>query len=148
MLLLLGACTTQPATVAQCETDRLLQLIGQAVEAETVAQQRAVMDTQRAQFEASPDHHNLLALALVRAFTAVLPAELQDVQADLQVLAAARVELSDSQRHLAMLALSMVDERLRLGGQIYQLQRQIDSLTEIEATLKGRSDGNTGEPTP
>jgi len=128
------------------EADVLLELTGRVMQASTAEQQRAIESARREAFETDPSPDNLLRLTLVRALTAALPAELEAVREDLVVLVDAQAELSDNQRHLAKLALLLVDERLSLGMQIADLQRQIDSLTEIEASLNSGS--GTTERTP
>lgn len=147
-MLLLAACTTQPIVTTEPESDRLLRLIIQSIEASSVEERHHVTESVRARFEAEPNYNNLLALTLVRAFTAGLPAELQELRADLQVLSIGTVELTASQRHLAKIALALVDERLQLGAQLMQLQQKIDSLTEIESSLKKSTPHRSMEPAP
>lgn len=107
-------------------------------------ERRGIETDERTRFEAVPTYENMLRLALVRAYSAALPAELMDTREDLEALADGRRKLSDSQRDLALLALVMVDQRLQMGSQITDLQRQIDSLTAIEASLQN-NDANGGE---
>jgi hypothetical protein len=135
-LLVAGACMNQPATTAPpSETDRLLELVALAIQATNAEQKRDLEAVQALAYQAWPTNDNLLAWTIVRAFTASLPAALHEVRGDLQVLSNAREELTAGQRHLALVVLTQVEDRLRLGGQIIDLQRQIDSLTEIEASL-------------
>lgn len=114
----------------------LLALTSRMVEARTAEERRNIERAERRAFDAEPTYENMLRVAVVRAFGAALPADLMEAREDLRALANGRYELSPSQRHLALMVLLMVDERLQLGSQIIDLQRQIDSLTEIEATLK------------
>jgi len=143
-MLTAAGCAGQPPP-AVSEAELLLELTGRVIQAGSAEQQRAIESARREAFEADPSPDTLLRLTLVRALTAALPAELEAVREDLLVLVDARAELTDSQRHLAKLALLLVDERLSLGMQIADLQRQIDSLTEIEASL---NTGGTTERTP
>jgi hypothetical protein len=131
---------SQPATMVQrSEIDRLLELAALAIQAADAEQTRDLEAVQHLMYQAWPTYDNLLARTVVRAFSVSLPAALHEVRADLQVLSTAGEELTASQRHLALLILAQVEDRLRLGGQIIDLQQQIDSLTEIEASLKHRA---------
>lgn len=130
------------------ETSNLLALTTQVIEARSAEERRGIETTERARFDATPTYDNLLRLALVRSLSGALPSELQETRADLQALANGRQELTANQRRLALLALIMVDERLRMGEQITNLQRQIDSLTEIEATLKDNDVNGAAEQIP
>ncbi len=145
-LLISGACANRPPSPT--ETEALLQLTSQLIEASEPEQRRALTETQRLRYEADPSYANLLRLTLVRAFDAALAADLQEVRADLQVLAGSQGELVPEQRHIALLVLKMVDDRLRMGAQISNLQQQIDSLTEIEASLNQDDVQGPGEPAP
>lgn len=131
--------TPTPAAAArasgQAETDALLDLTAEVMTADTPEARQAIERNLEHRFEAVPSHGNLLRLSLVRALTAALPAELESVRADLQGLANGPEALSDGQRHLALLTLVIVEERLTLGHQIAELKNQIESLTEIEASL-------------
>lgn len=120
---------------APSETELLLDLTGRVMQARSAAEQRAIESTWREAVAMDPSADNQLRLTLVRALTAALPAELEAVRQDLLELVDARSELTENQRHFAELALLLVDERLSLGMQIADLQRQIESLTEIEASL-------------
>lgn len=113
----------------------LLDLATEVIESATPEQRRVLRETQRERYEADPSYDNLLRYTVVRAFSAALPSELQEVRSDLQAMANGREEFTDDQRRIALIALIMVDERLRLGEQILSLQKQIDRLTEIEASL-------------
>ena len=124
-----------PEAAAAAGTDALLDLTAEVVTAATPEARRAIERDLAEAFEAAPSHDNLLRLSLVRALTAALPAELESVRADLEVLANGREELTDGQRHLALLTLVLVEDRLTLGRQITELRNQIESLTEIEASL-------------
>lgn len=148
LVLILAACTTQPIPDRPSESDRLLRLVIQSLEASSAEERRDITDSLRARLQAAPNHDNLLALTLVQAFTARLPSELQELRADLQVLSVGYVELTDSQRYLAKIALAMVEERLQLGAQLMQLQQKIDSLTEIESSLKKSTPIRATEPQP
>lgn len=134
LLLVVGACATTPPEIDK--TDALLSLINRVMEASSAEERRGVEQSERSRFENVPTYDNMLRLALVRAFSAALPAELMETRNDLQALADGRRELTDNQRYLARMALIMVDQRLQMGAQITDLQRQIDSLTAIEASLK------------
>lgn len=143
---------TRPATVVTApstdEATRLLRLTAKVIGTASTEDRRAIERTQQARFEAAPTYDNLLGLSMVRAFTSALPADLQQTRADLQALANGRAELSENQRNLALLTLILVDDRLRMGGQIADLQQQIDSLTEIEASLNEADVNGAGEPMP
>lgn len=123
------------APSARNETDALLDLTAEVMAADTPRAQRAIEGELERRFETEPSHANLLRLSMARALTARLPAELKTVRADLQTLANGDAALTDGQRQLARLTLTMVEERLTLGNQITELRRQIESLTEIEASL-------------
>lgn len=142
VLTLGSACAVRPEPPRPAEP--LLQLAAEVIEARTPEARRAISERQRLRFEADPTPDNRLRLTLVRAFGAALAPELQEVRADLQALADGEQALSDEQRQLALIALVMVDERLRLGSQISTLQRQLDSLTEIEASLNEAGSGPRG----
>lgn len=140
------ALSEVPAAPAD-ETSRLLRLTALVIGAASAEQRRDIERGQQARFDAAPSYDNLLGLSMVRAFTAALPADLKQTRSDLQALANGREELSENQRNLALMALIMVDDRLRMGGQIADLQRQIDSLMEIEASLNS-NDVNGGAEQP
>ena len=131
--MLCGACATKPPPIDHAE--RLLSLVTQVIESSSAEERRGIEAAERARFEAQPTYDNMLRVAMVRAFSAALPAELADTRNDLHALANGRQELTENQRHLALIALMMVDQRLQMGTQISDLQRQIDSLTAIEASL-------------
>ncbi len=133
VMLLLGGCASRPPEPTP--TESLLELASRVILATTVEERRSIEAAERRSFDAEPSHDNLMRLTVVRAFGAALPADLMEARADLQALANGRHELAPSQRQLAQLLLVMVDERLRMGSQITDLQKQIDSLTEIETTL-------------
>jgi len=122
-------------TPAPSETDLLLDLTDRVMQARSAAEQRTIESAWHEAVETDPSPDNRLRLTLVRALTAALPAELEAVRRDLLELIDRPAELSDNQRHFAELALLLVDERLSLSLQIADLQRQIESLTEIEASL-------------
>lgn len=133
-----AAPAAEPAaeiTPAPSETDLLLDLTGRVMQADSAEEQRAIESAWREAVATDPGPDNRLRLTLVRALTAALPAELQAVQRDLRELVDSHAGLSDNQRHFAELALLLVEERLSLSMQIADLQRQIESLTEIEASL-------------
>ena len=133
MALCTSACTTTPPPVDQ--TDSLLGLVTQVIESSSAEERRGIEESERARFDATPTYDNLLRVAMVRAFSAALPSELMETRNDLHALANGRRELTDNQRKLALMVLIMVDQRLQMGTQISDLQRQIDSLTAIEASL-------------
>jgi hypothetical protein len=122
-------------TAGHSETELLLDLTGRVMQARSAEEQRSIESAWREAVATDPSADNQLRLTLVRALTAALPTELEAVRQDLLELIDARAELTDNQRHFAELALLLVDERLSLGMQIADLQRQIESLTEIEASL-------------
>ncbi len=124
-----------PESAPPAETDALLDLTAKVVTAATPEARRAIERELQRQFESAPSDDNLLRLTVVRALTAALPAELELVRSDLQGLTNGREALSDAQRHLALLTLVIVENRLTLGHQISELKNQIESLTEIEASL-------------
>jgi hypothetical protein len=134
LALVLGGCATTPPEIDK--TGELLDLIAQVIESTSAEERRGIEEDERARFESVPTYDNMLRLALVRAFSAALPAELMETRTDLEALANGRQELNENQRYLALMALIMVDQRLQMGTQITDLQRQIDSLTAIEASLK------------
>lgn len=113
----------------------LLDLVAQVIESDTPEARRAIEQAERARYEADPTANNRLRLAIVRAYGATLPADLHQTRKSLEALADADDELDDHQRQMVLVALTMVDERLQLGEQILSLQQQIDSLTEIEASM-------------
>jgi hypothetical protein len=130
------------------ETESLLVLINEVIESSSAEQRRGIEDAERNRFDTTPTYDNMLRLAMVRAFGAALPSELMETREDLQALANGRHELSEYQRHLALMVLVMVDQRLQMGGQIINLQRQIDSLAEIEASLQNNGTEDAEEPSP
>jgi hypothetical protein len=132
-LLVSGCATTEPTPVDQ--TEILLGLVSRVIESSSAEERRGIEADERARFDAVPTYDNMLRLAMVRAFSAALPSELMETRNDLQALANGRRELTDHQRRLALMVLIMVDQRLQMGTQITDLQRQIDSLTAIEASL-------------
>lgn len=113
----------------------MLLLTSEFIETPEPERRRALIEAQRDHYEADPSYSNLLGLTLLRALDASRPADLLEVRTDLQVLAGIQGELVPEQRHLALLMLRMVDERLRVASEIGDLRQQIDSLTEIEASL-------------
>jgi hypothetical protein len=146
----------EPAAVAArsehaSESDGLLLLAAQVIEAESAEARRGIEALERQRFDADPTRDNLLRLAVVRAMTATQPAELAALRRDLRDLSSPENALPEHQRHVTLVTLRLVEERLslleerrrlaeerqRLGEQISELQEQIDLLTEIEASLKG-----------
>ena len=130
--------SSAPATTEaapQAGVDALLALTAEVMNADTAEARRTIERDLQRRFEATPSHDNRLRLSLVRALTAAGPEELESARTDLQALADGSGALSDGQRRLALLTLAMVEERLVLRHQIADLQRQIESLTEIEASL-------------
>lgn len=117
------------------ETARLLKLTSEVINASTVEQRRSIEAGQLARYRAASNYDNLLGLAMVRALIATTPEDLQTVRSDLQALSNGGAGLTASQRNLALLTLVMVDERLRIGNRITELESQIDSLTKIEESL-------------
>ncbi|HEX7035699.1 MAG TPA: hypothetical protein VF210_07985 [Pseudomonadales bacterium] len=153
LLLVLGGCASTPPQIDK--TDALLGLINRVIEASSAEERRGLEEDERNRFDSVPTYDNMLRLALVRAFSAALPAELMETRNDLLALAEGRQELTDNQRYLAKMALIMVDQRLQMGAQITDLQRQIDSLqrqidslTAIEASLKDNDVNRPPEPQP
>jgi hypothetical protein len=145
MALLVSACVTTPPEIDQ--TESVLALISEVIESSSAEKRRGIETTERERFDMVPTYDNMLRLAMVRAFSAALPAELMETRSDLQALANGRHELSEGQRHLALMVLIMVDQRLQMGNQITNLQKQIDSLTEIEESLNNGVN-ETVEPLP
>lgn len=147
-LLLTSACVAEPPAPPRDEAQELLILITRLIESRTPEERRSIEEAERARFEDDPSYDNLLRLAMVRAFGGALPAELIETRNDLQALANGRHELSANQRRLALMVLIMVDQRLQMGNQIVDLQRQIDSLTAIEASLNRSRERPTSEQQP
>ncbi len=131
-----SATETATRTPADAPIRSLLELVARVIGSTSAEQRRQIQEEETTRFQETPTSANLLRLTLVRAFTAALPSELMESRTDLQSLATGHQPLSDSQRYLALMALKLVDQRLQMGSQIADLQRQIDSLTEIEASLK------------
>lgn len=131
-----------------CEAEVLLNLTGKVVASATPEQRQQIEQAEQSRFDTDPSYDNLLRLTLVRAYGAALPAELESTRDDLEILANGRHELTLAQRQLAMLALLMIDQRLEMGAQIADLRHQIDSLTEIEASLEDYEAGGPGESVP
>lgn len=127
-------------------TEDLLALVSQVIESSSPEARRSLEAAERARFERSPTTRNRLRVALVRAYSAALPAELMKTRGDLYALASGDYEVSEQQRYLALMALVMVDQRLQMGTQITDLQQQIDSLTEIEASLNSNDAERVVEP--
>jgi hypothetical protein len=130
-----------PLPAGLSATERLLHLIGLVLRTADEQQRRNLETPLRLRFQANPSHDNLLAWTVVRAYITTEPDDLRKIRTDLQVLSASRDGLSDSQRHLAVAVLTMVDGRLRLGDQIASLESQIESLTEIEDSLSKNHNG-------
>ncbi len=147
-----SACAVKPEPVPEPETptaaESLLELVAHAIASTSAEQRRSIEKAEKARFQQTPTYDNLLRLTMVRAFSAALPSELMETRADLQVLANGQHELSPYQRYVALMALIMVDQRLQMGNQIADLQRQIDSLTEIEASLKDNDVNTAPEVSP
>jgi hypothetical protein len=141
-----SACTTPAPTVDH--TDVLLGLVTRVIESSSAEERRGIEEHERARFGAVPTYDNMLRVAMVRAFSAALPSELMETRNDLHALANGHHELTDNQRQLALMVLIMVDQRLQMGTQITDLQRQIDSLTAIEASLNSNraKDAEGGSP--
>lgn len=148
MLLWLGACTATSPARPEDQTAELLTLVTQVIESSSPEQRRGIEQAQRRRFDAEGTYNNLLRLTLVRAFSAALPSELKQTRADLQALANGRDEINDNHRRLALMVLIMVDQRLQMGAQITDLQQQIDSLTEIEASLNDNDVNGATELAP
>lgn len=149
----MGACTATPPppveTETETEAESLLALVARVIDSKSAEQRRRIEEAERGRFEGAPTYDNLLRLTMVRAFAAALPSELKEARADLRALAEGRLELSKYQRDVAQMALIMVDQRLQMGAQIADLQQQIDSLTEIEASLKDNDvNGSAEEVSP
>lgn len=124
-----------PPAVTSDETARLLKLTAEVINAPTPEQRKVIEAGQLARYQAASNYDNLLGLTMVRALIAASPEDLQAVRSDLQALSNGGAGLSASQRNLALLTLVMVDERLRIGNRITELENQIDSLTKIEESL-------------
>ncbi|MFW6094664.1 MAG: hypothetical protein ACODAC_11875 [Pseudomonadota bacterium] len=146
--LLITACASEPPSPPRSPTAPLLSLSSRMIQAASVEERRALETRARKALETEPSPYNRLRMALVRAFGAALPADLREARAELESLVHAGYGLTPGQRHVAIMVLTMVDDRLRLGAQVTELQKQIDSLTEIEATLPSGASEPTREPAP